>query len=176
MTGRGWVKNGDDWVVQAIDAEGTMRVARNDGGATALLPHDYVQEHVELGYASTAHRAQGRTVDTAHAYVNAATVREPLYVMATRGRESNRLYVDTAYDPDVATSHDDPTQAEPAVVLENVIASSGADLSVTETRSAEEAAATAPWRLEAQGAAVMARGGMSVGRGPEQPAEMHPCR
>ncbi len=36
----------------------------------AVLPADYVREHVELGYASTAHRAQGRTVDTAHAYVS----------------------------------------------------------------------------------------------------------
>jgi hypothetical protein len=31
------------------------------------LPADYVAEHVELAYASSAHRAQGRTVDTAHA-------------------------------------------------------------------------------------------------------------
>jgi len=53
-------------------------------------------------------RAQGRTVDTTHVYITAATLREPLYVMATRGRESNRPYVDTAYDPDKATSHDTP--------------------------------------------------------------------
>ena len=72
-----------------------------------MLPADYVREHVELGYASTAHRAQGRTVDTAHAYVTATTLREPLYVMATRGRESNRLYIDTAHEPDSATAHGD---------------------------------------------------------------------
>ncbi len=60
----------------------------------AVLPADYVREHVELGYASTAHRAQGRTVDTAHAYVSGETTREPLYVMASRGRDSNRLYVE----------------------------------------------------------------------------------
>ena len=37
--------------------------------ATWSCPADYVSEHVELAYASTAHRAQGRTVDTAHAMV-----------------------------------------------------------------------------------------------------------
>ncbi len=55
--------------------------------------------------------AQGRTVDTAHAYITATTTREVLYVAATRGRDSNRLYVDTAYDPDPDTAHqptDDP--------------------------------------------------------------------
>jgi len=40
------------------------------------------------------------SVDTAHAMVSATTTREVLYVSATRGRESNRLYVDTHYDPD----------------------------------------------------------------------------
>ena len=157
VTGRGWVKNGDDWVVQAIGEDGSMRVQRAGGGAVAQLPAGYVQAHVELGYATTAHRAQGRTVDTAHAYVSAATVREPLYVMATRGRESNRLYVDTTYDPDAATSHEDATEADPVEVLEGVIRTSGADLSATATRQAEEEAAQAEWRLVAEGAAAVAQ-------------------
>ena len=71
------------------------------------------REHVELAYASTAHRAQGRTVDTAHALVSPTTTREVLYVAATRGREANRLYVDTHYDPDPQTSHDHLTEAQP---------------------------------------------------------------
>ncbi len=154
VTGRGWVKNGDDWIVRAVGKDGSMRVQRADGGAVAQLPAAYVQAHVELGYASTAHRAQGRTVDTAHAYVSAATVREPLYVMATRGRESNRLYVDTTYDPDVATSHEDVTEGDPVEVLEGVISTSGAELSATATREAEQEAARAEWRIAAEGAAV----------------------
>ena len=76
-----------------------------------MLPADYVAEHVELAYASTAHRAQGRTVDTAHAMVSPTTTREVLYVSATRGREHNRLYVDTHYDPDPQTSHDGDDRA-----------------------------------------------------------------
>lgn len=95
-----------------------------------MLPTDYVREHVELGCASTAHRAQGRTVDTAHAYVTATTLRESLYVMASRGRESNRLYVDTAHEPDSATTHGD---VDPVEVLQKAIATSGADL-VRDTR------------------------------------------
>ncbi len=35
-------------------------------GDTVTLPSAYVQESVELAYATTAHRAQGATVDTAH--------------------------------------------------------------------------------------------------------------
>ncbi|MDN5768346.1 MAG: AAA family ATPase [Humibacillus sp.] len=155
VTGRGWVKNGDDWIVQAVRRDGSIRVQRPGGGGPALLPAGYVREHVELGYATTAHRAQGRTVDTGHAYLTAATARESLYVMATRGRESNRLYVDTTYDPDVATSHEDAAQADPVEVLEGVIGTSGAELSATATRRAEEEVAYAEWRISAQGGAVL---------------------
>ncbi len=111
-----------------------------------MLPADYVREHVELGYATTAHRAQGRTVDTAHAYVTATTLREPLYVMATRGRESNRLYVDTACDALGVTCHRDIIDSDPLEVLRHVLTTSGADRSAHETRLAEQAAAW-PQRL-----------------------------
>jgi ATP-dependent exoDNAse (exonuclease V) alpha subunit len=137
-TGRGWVKNGDDWVVAAIGQDGSLRVTQPGGGAAAVLPADYVREHVELGYASTAHRAQGRTVDTAHAYVTATTLREPLYVMASRGRESNRLYVDAAHEPDSATAHAEAEQVEPVEVLQKAITTSDADLAAHEVRCAEE--------------------------------------
>jgi hypothetical protein len=43
---------------------------------------------------------------TAHAVVSPTTTREVLYVSATRGRESNSLYVDTSFDSDPATGHD----------------------------------------------------------------------
>lgn len=164
VTGTGWVKNGDEWIVQAIDERGAMRVRRANGGAAAVLPADYVAENLELGYATTAHRAQGRTVDTAHAYVSATTVREPLYVMATRGRESNRLYVDTAFDSDAATSHGKDIHAETIEILQTAITTSGADLSATETRLAEEKAAWTPWRMEAQFRAISDAGHSSAAR------------
>ncbi|KQU68965.1 hypothetical protein [Phycicoccus sp. Root101] len=164
-TGRGWVKNGDDWIVRETRGDGRVRVARVATGETATLPADYVKEHLELGYASTAHRAQGRTVDTAHAYVTATTTREPLYVMATRGRESNRMYVDTTHDPDGATRHSEPEHVHPDEVLRHVIAATGADSSATQTRRAEATAARTPWRIQGQGAAgVVTR--ERPGRGP----------
>jgi hypothetical protein len=150
-----WVKNGDQWIVTRTFPDGSLRVRRPVGGRSVTLPAEYVSEHVELGYATTAHRAQGRTVDTAHAYVTATTTREPLYVMATRGRESNRLYVDTMYDPDVATAHDDIEPMQPAEVLKAVLARPGSDTSATATRVAEGAAAASPSRLAAEGAAVL---------------------
>lgn len=140
-TGRGWVKNGDSWIVAASNSDGSLRVTNPDRGTAALLPADYVREHVELGYASTAHRAQGRTVDTAHAYVTATTLREPLYVMASRGRESNRLYIDVVHEPDPATAHGEIGHGEPLEVLQKAIATTGADTSATVTRRLEQRAA-----------------------------------
>ena len=154
-TSGGWVKNGDHWTVAAAHHDGSLSVHRTGKTGTATrLPAGYVRAHVELGYATTAHRAQGRTVDTCHAYVSAATFREPLYVMATRGRESNRLYVDTSYDPDSATAHDltDPDPVEQ--VLKKVLATSGAEQSATQTRDHEAAAASSPTRLDAEGTAI----------------------
>jgi conjugative relaxase-like TrwC/TraI family protein len=140
--GRGWVKNGDQWLVQDVAADGAVTVARTmgaglPGGRQVVLPADYVSQHVELGYATTAHRAQGRTVDTAHAFVSVTTQREVLYVAATRGRESNRLYVDTMYDPDADTQHGLPAERDAGDVLRQVLEVSGADVSATETIAAD---------------------------------------
>jgi conjugative relaxase-like TrwC/TraI family protein len=140
--GRGWVKNGDQWIVETVAADGAVTVARTRGagmrgGRQVVLPADYMRQHVELGYATTAHRAQGRTVDTAHSFVSVTTQREVLYVAATRGRESNRLYVDTMYDPDADTQHGLPVERDAGDVLRQVLEARGADLSATETIAAD---------------------------------------
>jgi conjugative relaxase-like TrwC/TraI family protein len=128
-TGRRWVKNGDAWIVTATGHDGSVTVRRETGRGEVVLPAAYVREHVELGYACTAHRAQGRTVDTAHAMIAATTAREVLYVSATRGRDSNRLYVDTCYDPDHDTSHGPTPQRSAEDVLGMVLGNVGADVS-----------------------------------------------
>jgi conjugative relaxase-like TrwC/TraI family protein len=128
-TGRRWVKNGDCWIVTATRADGSMTVQRQGGTGQVVLPADYVKAHVELGYATTTHRAQGRTVATAHAMVSPTTTREALYVAVTRGRDTNHLYVDTEWDPDPHTSHDGTAAAQPArEVLVGVLRNEGADL------------------------------------------------
>jgi hypothetical protein len=132
-TDTGWVKNGDVWTVSATHADGSLTVTRVNGHGTVLLPASYVAEHVELAYASTAHRAQGRTVDTAHAFASPTTTREVLYVALTRGSESNHLYVDTHYDPDPSTGHDGLNPVPSALeVLAGVLRREGADVSATD--------------------------------------------
>lgn len=140
-TGRGWVKNGDDWHVTHIHDDGSLTVTRPGHAREVVLPAGYVTDHVELGYATTAHRAQGRTVDSAHAYLTDSTTREPLYVMATRGRDTNTLYLDTtpAGDPDT-THHHEPPLDDPAETLRRIIHTSGADTSATQMRRDEQAA------------------------------------
>jgi conjugative relaxase-like TrwC/TraI family protein len=128
-TGTRWVKNGDRWTVTAVGPDGTLTVKRANGGGQVTLPAGYVAEHVELGYATTAHRAEGLTVDTAHAMVSPTTTREVLYVLATRGREANLLYVDTHYDPDPQTGHDGATPTQTArEVVAGVLGNEGADV------------------------------------------------
>ncbi|MGO9150085.1 MAG: MobF family relaxase [Acidimicrobiales bacterium] len=133
-TGRSWVKNGDRWLVTATNPDGSMALRRGNGGGEVSLPADYVAHHVELAYATTAYRSQGRTTDTAHALVAPATTREVLYVSATRGRESNSLYVDASFDPDPATGHEPATSKRTAQdVLAGVLTNAGADLSAHES-------------------------------------------
>ena len=133
-TGKTWVKNGDRWLVTATNPDGSMALRRGNGGGEVSLPADYVAHHVELAYATTAYRSQGRTTDTSHALVSPATTREVLYVSATRGRESNNLYVDTSFDPDPATGHDPAVSQRTARdVLAGVLANDGADLSAHES-------------------------------------------
>lgn len=142
-SGRGWVKNGDRWQVTRSYDDGSLAVRRlGEGdtpyGAALVLPAGYVGEDLELGYASTVHRAQGATVDTAHALVDPEwESRELLYVALTRGRHANHAYVIQS-DPHEVEPHLD--QPEPQTVTEQlarVLARSDADLSATETLTLE---------------------------------------
>jgi conjugative relaxase-like TrwC/TraI family protein len=132
-TGHRWVKNGDTWVVRGVGDDGSMRVRRENGRGEVTLPAAYVRHHVELGYAATAYRAQGRTVDTAHTIIGATTTREVLYVAATRGREANTIYVDTSNESDVDTSHGPTEERSAHVVLRAVLDNLGADVSAHTT-------------------------------------------
>ncbi len=156
QTSRGsWVRNGDLWTVARIHPDGSLTVRRPKaagaaGGAAladsstdsrldaARLPAAYVGEHVELGYATTVHRAQGITADTAFVLVRPGMSREALYVALTRGRTANYAYVATDLpDPDHADqqypSGPDMGPRTGRQVLDGVLARSDAEPSATET-------------------------------------------
>uniref|UniRef100_UPI003F499F68 MobF family relaxase n=1 Tax=Nonomuraea sp. CA-252377 TaxID=3240003 RepID=UPI003F499F68 len=67
-----------------------------DPGRRVYIPARYAAQHLELGYASTAHAAQGRTVDVARALIDGRVTHQMLYVMLTRGRSANVGYVDVS--------------------------------------------------------------------------------
>jgi conjugative relaxase-like TrwC/TraI family protein len=137
-TSGGWVKNGDRWRVTDIRHDGTVVVSRLDprrDGRT-VLPGEYVGQHLDLGYAVTAHRAQGITVDTSHTVVTPSTTRENLYVSMSRGRESNIAYVGLD-QPDDSHSTPEPDGVSARTVLFGVLQHSGASLSAHQTMEAE---------------------------------------
>ena len=141
-TGAHWVRNGDQWRVTDSHGDGSLTLQRRHGTGKVHVQAEYVRQHVELAYASTAHRAQGRTLDTAHAMVGPGTTKEVLYVSATRGREANCLYVDTHYDPDPLTSHDEAMEPMTAKeVLVGVLRNEGAEVAAHEAirRAQDEA-------------------------------------
>ncbi|MGH3263976.1 MAG: hypothetical protein ACRDNS_18510, partial [Trebonia sp.] len=134
-----WVRNGDLWTVLARGPDGSLTVRRNRDHADSCsldsvvtLDPAYVGSSVELGYATTAHRAQGMTVDAAFALLRPGMAREVAYVAMTRGRQTNTAFI--------ATDMPDPTYdgaPEPAAtgrqIFEQILASPGAQLSATQT-------------------------------------------
>ncbi len=93
------VSNRQRWTVTAVHDGGELTVtsdnhASTPGGARAVrLPADYVNAHVGLGYAATAHGNQGVTRDRAVSVVGEATDAAGLYVQMTRGRTDNTAHL-----------------------------------------------------------------------------------
>ncbi|WP_136612151.1 MobF family relaxase [Sinomonas albida] len=141
--GRDWVRNGDRWNITAVRDDGSVAVCKAGRrfGGSIVLPASYVAEHVDLGYAVTAHRAQGITTDTAHVLVEPTSTRENLYVAMTRGRESNRAYVVLDRPDDHVEPHpSENPDATARSVLYGVLQHVGAEPSAHEALSAEQEA------------------------------------
>ncbi|MDR2973557.1 MAG: relaxase domain-containing protein [Propionibacteriaceae bacterium] len=148
----GWVRNGDRWTITAIHNDGSVTIRRQDyrHGATVVLPSAYTNEHLCLGYAVTAYRAQGVTVDTAHVIAKPGTTRENLYVALTRGRHANHVYVTTdVSDPLVEEAGGHPKTMNTRAVLTQILHTSGAEQSAHEAERSE----TDNWESIAQLAA-----------------------
>lgn len=112
-------------VVRTGRRDGSLTAVRRDSGATIYLGRDYVEASVELGYATTAHRSQGITVDTGHTVVTQGRLtRELLYVSMTRGRAGNHAYV-SENDPLDDDPMDPVLQASWRQILGEVLAAEG---------------------------------------------------
>ncbi len=132
-TADGFVRNGALWDVTAVLPDGSLhaRPANHADAATVRLPAAYVAEHVELGYATTIARTQGMTVDETHTIATPGMGREDLYVAMSRGRHTNRVYVVVGQvDPECLPGQAPSSGRE---VLEQILATSHAEPSATET-------------------------------------------
>jgi exodeoxyribonuclease V alpha subunit len=81
------VANRDTFTVTGIAPDGAL--ALDGGRGERHLPAAYVQDHLELAYATTVYGAQGHTVAHAHLLVGEHTGAAAAYVAMTRGRETN---------------------------------------------------------------------------------------
>lgn len=141
--GKDFVANGDLWTV--IENEGgDLKVKSLRHGGVLTLPAEYAATHVELGYATTINRVQGITVDTSHILVDPQSAsREQLYVAATRGRESNRMYAVVEETFEVDGHAPDRLRTNIIDALTAVLARESAERSATEEiHRAQDAAAS----------------------------------
>ena len=151
----GHVRNGALWQITAACPDGAIDVrplpgpgAEGDTSTTVHLPAEYVHAHVELGYATTVHRAQGMTVDRGHVLVQEGMTRQQLYVAMTRGRTTNHAYVALdGVDPTCPQPRDSKSDPTARQILEKVLATDGAELSATTTLRHRQDDATSPRRL-----------------------------
>ncbi|PUA81099.1 AAA family ATPase [Nocardioides currus] len=97
------VANRQTWTVTCIGDDGSLVLHgnRHGHGRDREIPAEYATRFVELAYATTAHGAQGDTVDQAHVAISDTTGAAAAYVAMTRGRHSNTAHL-VADNPDEA--------------------------------------------------------------------------
>jgi hypothetical protein len=151
---RGWLGNNrapinrETYRVLAIRPDGGLTVAqvvgRGEAGEKLAVPLQltarYVARHVTLGYASTVHAAEGRTVDTSHAVFGRGTDLAGLLVPLTRGRESNTAWViTTPLAADAETGETFDVRARTArAILADVVENAREELSALAERERAE--------------------------------------
>ena len=133
-----FVRNGTLFDVGGVSGrDGSLLAVRRETGARVILPRAYLESSVELGYATTAHRSQGLTVDTGHTVVTQGRLtRELLYVSMTRGRSGNFAYVSEGDDSE-HPAVDPSLQLSWRIILGEVLTAEGAERTAHEVRDAE---------------------------------------
>ncbi|WP_113718105.1 MobF family relaxase [Arthrobacter dokdonensis] len=130
--------------------DGSIEGIRCDNGARILLSPSYLAEFVELGYATTAHRSQGITVDTGHTLVSEGRLtRELFYVSMTRGKAGNHAYIS---EPDPRDHHgvDPSSLPDWRQILGAVLSVEGAEHTAHEVRDEQQNQANSLSRLLAE--------------------------
>lgn len=88
--------NGTRGTVTAVDTRRQRISVETTEGRAVDVPTRYLAAgHLAHGYATTVHKAQGATVDTALLLVDDQSYREAAYTGLSRGRVANRVYVIT---------------------------------------------------------------------------------
>jgi conjugative relaxase-like TrwC/TraI family protein len=123
------VANGSRGQVLAVDPAQRSLTLRLDNGQQVSLPRDYLDRRprwwlrgnperrtIDLGYATTGHRAQGVTLDRALVRVAGMEDREWFYVGATRAALETRFYDVVSPEPRPAELElDVPTARPPSI-------------------------------------------------------------
>ncbi|GAB3253088.1 MobF family relaxase [Arthrobacter pigmenti] len=142
-----FIKNGTRLDIMSTERDGSVKAVRQDTGASITVDADYLAASAELGYACTAHRAQGVTVDRSHTVVGAGEGRELFYVAMTRGRDTNMCYVDLPDAAEVDAPDEwgimrTPVAESARAVLSGVLKTSRAEKTAHEVQDAEHGWAT----------------------------------
>ncbi|MFJ4649677.1 MobF family relaxase [Nocardia sp. NPDC088792] len=135
------IDNGDLWRIHRIHTDGSITLTGISHRGHVLLPSDYISEHVELGYATTCHRAQGITVRRAYMLLNTTLGRALAYVGLTRGSELNRLYLATDALVDISGDQQPDDPQEPFRCFARVLAREDDNRSAVDIMREEQAAA-----------------------------------
>jgi conjugative relaxase-like TrwC/TraI family protein len=127
--------NRETYRITEVRPDGSVIADRVDSSGRVALPASHVAEHLALGYASTIHSTQGRTVDTVHAVISPRTNAAAAYVALSRGRDANTAYVATVDIPEDSPPGQASTveRADPVAVLARVIERDRDDQSALQT-------------------------------------------
>jgi conjugative relaxase-like TrwC/TraI family protein len=136
------VANGSRGQVLAVDPEQRSLTLQLDNGQQATLPRDYLDRRprwwlrgnperrtIDLGYATTGHRAQGVTLDRALVRVAGMEDREWFYVGATRAARATRFYDVVSPEPRPAELELDVPPARPPSIAARLASVAGRDRS-----------------------------------------------
>jgi conjugative relaxase-like TrwC/TraI family protein len=154
------VANGSRGRITSVDLEAGSLTIQLDNGQHAPLTRDYLERRprwwlrgnpdrrtLDLGYATTGHRAQGMTLDRALVRVAGMEDREWFYVGATRAARETRFYDVVHPEPRPAELELDLPKLAPTSMDARLVGVAGRDGSKQLALDAAEAAPLALRRL-----------------------------